>query len=95
MTLQAKDRQLAAAAATAAAVQAVQAAAPLPAAASPAPAGTPMAPSNAAANTMQNMLQKLQASAPGACGPTTQSAEYEVSVRPIGKLSRLWYALQL
>ncbi len=72
MSLQAKDRQLAAAASTAAAVQAVQAAAPVPAAASHAPAGAPMAPSNAAANTLHDMLQKLQASAPGACAPGKQ-----------------------
>ncbi|GLC68235.1 hypothetical protein PLESTF_000665000 [Pleodorina starrii] len=65
-SLQVKDRELAAANAAAAAVQIVQSAAGpagVPtAAASPGPVGTPVAPP---ATAMQNMFQKLQASAPG------------------------------
>ncbi|GLI63183.1 hypothetical protein VaNZ11_005953 [Volvox africanus] len=62
-TIQVKDKELAAASAAAVAVQTVQTAAgPVGGMGSPGPVGTPIAP---AASAVQNMFQKLQATAPG------------------------------
>ncbi|KXZ52496.1 MYO1A protein [Gonium pectorale] len=61
-SLQAKDRELAAATAAAGAIAAVQSAAASPA---PSAVGTPAPAASAVTNTMSNMLQKLQSTAPG------------------------------
>ncbi|KAG2451764.1 hypothetical protein HYH02_003543 [Chlamydomonas schloesseri] len=65
--LQAKDREIAAATAAASAAAAVQAVQSAAAAASPGPAAAAgvHVPATSAASTMQSMLQKLQANAPG------------------------------